>query len=815
MSDEILDLDQPKSLAMTPFAPIGPTELQPRYPQAASYYGVEKNDEFDLREFWRRVRMHKWLILTIVTLVTTSISFAMYRAKSSYQASTVIEIGKDNATMIKTGDLVIQNDDADPQYLVNIKTRMLMLTSRSLLEDVIIKLKIDQHPRFLEETQKKGVMERIFGIMPEQATSEPLPAMAEGTLDRSPAESARLAPFVALLEDKLSVQQVRDTRALKVSFTDTDPVIAAGVVNGMAQEFIQRNFQSKTERFTSTAGWLDRSTRELKSKVEQAEQELATYTREHNIFSFENKETLTTNKLSTLHDQATRAETDRMLKESLYQEVTQGRVAQLPEAFADMIFKGSATPEVTVLQKQLSELATSAAQISVKYGPEHPRMLEIRQQMTTLQEQIGNKSKALEEKLKSDYERAMRDEQSLKGALTQAKSEAVHENQAAIQYNILKQDVDTAKSLYTDFLQKTNQAKVQVAEQHSNIRVIDPGQVPTQPAGPKRLLMILIGFTLSLGAGVGLALFLEYFDNSVKSIEDVARYAQIPTLAIIPTMAVAAAQARRFEKKQRKAISKRVSTAESEEDENKLTTTTPQPLPHAQSLSVVAEAYRTLRTSVLLSTAGRAPKTILFTSSRPGEGKSTTTINTAISLAQLNATVLVIDCDLRKPVAHKMLGLGNGPGLSTYLSRDIEINGLIRETQVPNLSVIPCGPIPPNPAELISSDRMRDLLRELAGRFDHILIDSPPLMNVTDPVILSTMVDGVVIVVHGGETPREHLRRARQELASVNAKIFGVVLNNLDIKRQGYDDYYYYKYSYTYSEAQETKQDARRAAKVH
>lgn len=804
MSDEILDLDQPTSVAL---APIAPTELQPRYPQVTSYYGAEKSDEFDLREFWRRVRRHKWLILTIVTLVTTAISIAMYQAKSIYQASTIIEIGKDNAALIKTGDLVIQNDDADPQYLVNIKTRMLMLTSRSLLEDVIVKLRIDQNPRFIEETQKKGVMERVFSIKPEQGALESLPEVAEGTLERSPAESARLAPFVAMIEDKLNVQQVRDTRALKVSFTDTDPIIAAGVVNGMAQEFIQRSFQSKTEKFTSTAGWLDRSTRELKAKVEQAEQELATYTRQHNIFSFENKETLTTTKLSALHDLATRAETDRMLKESLYQEVTQGHVAQLPEAFADMIFKGNATPEVTILQKQLSDLATTAAQFSVKYGPENPRVVEVRQQMLAIQEQIDTKSKALEAKLKSDYERALRDEQSLKGSLTQAKAEAVNENQAAIQYNILKQDVDTAKSLYTDFLQKTNQAKVQVAEQHSNIRVIDPGQVPTQPAGPKRLLMILIGFTLSLGAGLGLALFLEYLDNSVKSVDDVARYAQIPTLAIIPTMAIAAARSRRFENKQREANTNQALTAESQDKRGQLTTTTP--LPQAQSLSIVAEAYRTLRTSVLLSTAGHAPKTILFTSSRPGEGKSTTTINTAISLAQLNASVLVIDCDLRKPVTHKMLSIGNGPGLSTYLSSNMEINGLIRETQIPNLSLLPCGPIPPNPAELLSSDKMREMLRTLAWRFDHILIDSPPLMNVTDPVILSTMVDGVVIVVHGGETPRDHLRRARHELVSVGAKIFGVVLNNLDIKRQGYDDYYHYKYHYSYSEGKDAKKEAK------
>lgn len=196
---------------------------------------------------------------------------------------------------------------------------------------------------------------------------------------------------------------------------------------------------------------------------------------------------------------------------------------------------------------------------------------------------------------------------------------------------------------------------------------------------------------------------------------------------------------------------------------------------------------------MLLSAAGSPPKTILVTSGQPGEGKTTTVVNTAISLAQLGSSVLIIDCDLRRPATHKIFGLEvNGDGLSSYLSRNIEIDGLIQKLQIPNLSLLPCGPIPPNPAELISSSRMKDLLKSLSDKYDHILIDSPPLINVTDPVILSSMVDGVILVVHGGKSPRAIVQRARQELLGVGAKIFGVVLNNVDLHREGYDAYYYY-----------------------
>jgi capsular exopolysaccharide synthesis family protein len=220
-------------------------------------------------------------------------------------------------------------------------------------------------------------------------------------------------------------------------------------------------------------------------------------------------------------------------------------------------------------------------------------------------------------------------------------------------------------------------------------------------------------------------------------------------------------------------------------------------------LSSVVEAYRMLRTSVLLSAAGNPPKTILFTSGQPGEGKTTTAINTAISLAQLGSSVLLIDADLRRPAVHKIFKMNQANGLSTFLSRQVEIDSLVHKLWVPNLYVLPCGPIPPNPAELISSERMKEALRALSGKFDHILIDSPPLINVTDPVILSTMVDGVILVVQAGRSTRDVLRRARQELNSVGAKIFGVVLNNLDVKREGYDNYVATYGAYGYGDARE------------
>ncbi|MCI0664477.1 MAG: polysaccharide biosynthesis tyrosine autokinase, partial [Acidobacteria bacterium] len=333
-------------------------------------------------------------------------------------------------------------------------------------------------------------------------------------------------------------------------------------------------------------------------------------------------------------------------------------------------------------------------------------------------------------------------------ALERAKSEAVQENQAAIQFSILKSDVSTANALYTDFLQKTKQADLQLAEQHNNLRVIEPAEISTSPVGPIRFRTILVGFLISLLAGMGLAFFLEYLDNTVKSVEDISRIAQLPTLAIIPSITTVSERALtgKMGAAQLMSISSSLTprTAGGTGSLSKVIT--------LDKLSSIVEAYRMLRTSVLLSAAGNPPKVILFTSGQPGEGKTTTAINTAISLAQLGSSVLLIDADLRRPSVHRVFKINHTHGLSTYLSRQVEIDSLILKLWVPNLSVLPCGPIPPNPAELISSERMKEALRILSAKYDHILIDSPPLINVTDPVILSTMVDGVILVVHAGHS---------------------------------------------------------------
>jgi len=773
-----------------------PSSYPPGYP-GDYVLGEGGSIQPQLQELWRRIRKHKWLIFFLSLIITTVVTIQVFRTKSVYRATATLEIEKENHTLFRSGDVVIESEESDHGYFIStaIKTKIRLLQSRPPLEDVVVALKLDQNPRFLEVMERKSIWEAVRSISSKIGSSkigksdqpgdgsmsaaEALAMRSENRIARSPIESARLAPYVEILASHLSATPVEGTRMLAVSIEHTEPAIAATVANTVAEVFIEHSFRNKTKKFADTSGWLNARTRELQAKVQQAETELADYTSSHNIFSTDGKENLTIEKLSDLHGQVMKAETDRLLKQSLYEEVKQGRVAQLPEAFAD--------PKTAALQSKLGELHTQAAQYVGRYGADNPRVIDLRKQISAIEKQVNDSRSTLEEKLKADYERAVRDEHALRQAFERAKSAAVQQNQAAIRFSILRQEVETAKALYTNFLNKTNQASLQVAEQHNTIRVIDPAVTPSAPVGPNRTRSILTALLLSLCLGVAIALTIEFLDNTVKTTDDIGLLLNLPTLAVIPAMA--SKRARLFPVN--RTGDQQSGSARSDGPANLYSLVSSS----EKKYSVLAEAYRGLRTSVLLSTAGSPPKLILVTSGQSGEGKTTTAVNTGVSLALLGARVLIIDADLRRPTAHKKLGLDSTLGLSTFLSRqDVELDLLIQPSETPNLSLLASGPLPPNPAELISSERMKELLRIAVAEYDHVLIDSPPLVSVTDPVILATLVQGVVLVVQGGRSKRALIRRARQALANVGAKIFGVVLNNVDLEREGYDDYYYSRY---------------------
>jgi capsular exopolysaccharide synthesis family protein len=798
MAEKKAEMEKVKSTDL-----VVPEELEtisPRYPSLAGVtaagpggygYGnyAPEEDKVHLRELWRIIRRRKWLIASIALIITTLMTIEMYRTRSTYEASALVEVGKDSAVLNTPGTFQV-GEEFDPFYQVNIKTKLLFLKSQPLAEDAVTREKLYNNPNFLGESGKKSIKEALSLIWA-RLSFQPPPEQKPQTVKLAPADDVEFAsspeersellkPYASMVLGGLDATQIRDTRAIRITYTHTDPKIAAQVANAVAKSFVDSNLDKKKSKFEHTAEWLDEAMRRLKGEVEKLEKQKEEYTRGHKIYDTGgNNATLTTETLSALNKQALEVEKDTFTKRLLYEEVKAGRVNELAGEFADMVYKSA--PRLLELNRQLKDLETKRAALDAKYGDEYPDVIENKQQIAEVKLQIAAATRALEQKLQSDYERAVKNEQEVKKNLEATKTEAVGQNEAAVGLNVIQQELETKRRLYSDYLQKSSQANLQVEEQQNNLRIIQAAQAPGAPAGPNRFRNILLALIVSLGLGVGLAFVLEYMDNTVKTVEDVTRYTQLPALSIIP--AVSSGSSRLL----LKAKGKELQTT------NGAGTLSKQ-LMVLEPRSSGAEAYRVLRTSILLSTAGQPPKRILFTSGQPSEGKTTTSANTAVSLAQLGASVLVIDCDMRRPSLHKIFGIDHTQGLSTYLSRNVDIDKLIQKLPVPNVSVLPSGAIPPNPAELISSERMREMLAMLSERYDHILIDSPPLINVTDPVILSTMVDGVILVVHGGKSTRDVVRRARHELTAVGAKVFGIVLNNVDLRKDGYSDYYYNRY---------------------
>ncbi|HKX27848.1 MAG TPA: polysaccharide biosynthesis tyrosine autokinase [Blastocatellia bacterium] len=748
-------------------------------PMAGPFQSLPRED-LGFREFWRDLQRRWLVLLSAVVLITGVAAVFIIRTKSTYLASAVLVIGQEGPTLAKAGERLLQTGDSEAETNTTIKTKMVMIKSHELLEEVVVKLRLDRDPAFMDGPVRAGAPERESSVPAAQ-------------------EHARLAPYVNLMDKNLTVEHIKETRAIRISFIHTSPEIAAAVADGVAQHFIDRNFQNRTENVTNVASWLERSTADLKERAQKAEQALADYTRANGIFTTDGSSTLTASKLAQLNSQVTRAETDRIMKETMYEEMKTKRVTEVPEVpdvFAATITEAS--PRMVELQKQLDDLITNEAQLSVHYGPSHPQLQEVRQQIAVVKDQLETGRNSLNTKLQAEYETALRHEQSLKTALAKAKAEAVDENQSTIQYTILKQEVDTATSLYTELLQASNQSKIQVTDQPNNIRIIDHAQVPTVPHGPKRALNLVLWLAVSLMVGLGLAMLLEFLDNTIKNDDDVTQFLQLSTLAVIPGFRTVTYQLPAAPGGQevpegggalRAAITKGKEWFLLSGDD----------VPDEKDGWVAAEAYHTLRTSVLLATAEGLPKTILVTSSQAGEGKTMTAINLAFSLCELDARVLLIDADLRRPKAHQIFSLDWRRGLSTYLSKEVPISKLIQQLSKPQLSFMASGPPPPNPASLISSPKMKMLLELLNQDYDYIVIDSPPFGGVSDAKLLSTIVDGVILVVHGFQSKRDVVRRVRHDLSSVGARIIGVVLNNVNLKNGGFressDPRYYFKRS--------------------
>jgi succinoglycan biosynthesis transport protein ExoP len=750
--------------------------------QSKKYYGVSAADPTHLRDYMAVILKRKWLILSLVVVVTSLVTVQMYRQPPIYEAQTMIQIEQKKG-IVKTKELIL-NTGNDPTYW---NTQLKLLENPQLARQVILALDLQNKPAFLEGQTNSGFFAGIRRLF---LGDKPAPSRVETTkvavLDGAdvkaeqltPEQLEQLEPYEDILRSNLTVEPVEKTSLVTISYRHSNPEIAMEVADTLAQVFIFNDLQRTNMGEMKASENLANQIAELQSKIQQDQDLLIKYKKTHSIpISTTPGVDITAVRVNTYSAQLLAAEDDAKKAKAAYDAaVSSTDPWSIPEVQADTF--------VQKLREKIGDLKERRTVLLQTYTPEWPGVKTTEEQIKQVESELDKRPREVITSLKLRYDAALARQKKLNQDYTHERGAAQQQGEDAIDIGSLTQQIETNRQIFNTLFQKQKELEITSNDSAGNVTIATPARLPRTPVGPARSRNIVVAFLLSLGIGVGLAFLLDYLDDTLKSVEDVDRYIHLPALALIPAL-----------RNERTLLKGKTPSLSDEKESTALALI-------EDVRSPVSEAYRHLRTSLLLSSAGQPPKTILVTSSQPSEGKTTTAVNTAVILAQTGVEVLIIDCDLRRPRVHTHFNLSNAKGLTNYLAGEPNTDNLFQPyDKLPNLKIMPSGPVPPNPAELLSSDEMRKLLNTMSERFTHIIVDSPPAISFTDASILSTMTDGVMLVVHGGKSSRAVVRRAKQQLLDVGAHIYGVVLNN--VKLEGSNSYYYYGYYSSYYEGDE------------
>jgi polysaccharide biosynthesis transport protein len=732
-------------------------------------------DGIGLADVWRIIRSRLRLTIFLVLVAMTATAVAIFLTTPIYTASATLLISPEPPQVLDMTQLMADEaGDLDYDYY---KTQFELLKSRPLAARVIRELNLETYSWFDPRVQPTGPIDIVLKYC------KAIVARLSGDSEHSRVVGLEYSVSPISINryiTHLKIVPTVGTRLVVVKFSLPDSDLAASIVNRHVADFVRIGLELRGESQHTAREFLESELGDIGHRVQSAEAALNAYRQKNGVLAFEVDDTnkIAAQRMEELNKAYTEAETRRITAEAQMDLVKRGQYDSLPQVVNN--------PSITALRPQLVALEAEYARLSTAFNAPYPKLAELKAQLRETKAEIRNQVGNIADAISREYTAALTQEKKLDDEIQEEKQRDLSLNDALLQDAVLAREVETNRDLYKNVLQRIQQMGVTERTPLSNINVVENAAPPLSPSSPRKLLDLAISGVLALVFGLSLSFVLEHLDNRLKSSDDVEDYLHLPTLAIAPDF-------RRVDLSKglaRLIFDPRARTEQRKRDSNKLSTTVSEGYRTGKG-----EIYRTIRTGILFSRAGSAPKTILVTSSIEGEGKTMTAVNTAAAFAQTGASTLLIDADLRRPNCHEMLDSDNGIGLTEVLAGQCEAADLIQRKDQGSLYFLGAGSIPPNPAELLTSSRMRQVMDSLSESYDYVLIDSAPLMYASDTIGIATMVDGVVVVLGAG-TAKQSVRKACDRLSRARAKILGVVLNGVDIRHPDYREHSHYYYSY-------------------
>jgi polysaccharide biosynthesis transport protein len=716
--------------------------FDPQRHAAASNVG-----DTSLSEALATLRKRLWLLILAALL---GIGYGSYKALTQpklYDATSVIQVQSGSSAQYRLDQNFDYSDDSETKM----NSEVLILKSDTLLAQVATDMDLANNPDFAGTT----------GPVPHRSLNDP--QVHSDVIDE--------------LSGGLTVAVIPHTEMMQISYSSLSPKLSADIVNGIVSEYIHHAFTGPVERTKTVSDWLSTQLDELKLQVEREQQQMMDLQRKMGAIGYDSNHNEVQTSLEGLLNAEDAAKVARIDTESRYRMIEGMDPSTLDESIE--LTPGTMPGELNALRGQLAAAQASYAELTtqsaVGLGPNHPRIKALQDQINEIKKAIGAEQSRMETQSKQTFLAAKDAEDKIEQELDTKKAEAYKQGDDLVQLTVVQREYEQDRTLYEGLEQRLQTAKVEAGLGATEVDTVDKALPPVSPTLRSPVTIIATSTTLFVLGAIVLAFILESLDTGLHNILEIEGVMEMPSLAVIP-------KAKRSNSEQTAAMSA------TQRNINVLT----------QPKSQFAEAFRSLRTSLLLATAGKPPKFVLFTSATPSEGKTTMACNLACILSQGDARVLLIDADLRRPNVHHRFGLTGKAGLTTVLAGTSSLEDAVqRVPEVPNLDILPSGPVPPFPTEMLSSDAMNSLLQRVGETYTYVIIDSPPILSVTDAAILGRVVDAVVLVIRHGKSSKNILRRARDLMVRSGAPVAGLVLNAVDLNSPEYHGYYGYSgYSY-------------------